>query len=344
MRSWKTGMIAVIGGVTLGLLLTTASTSHAAGESAAQFYKDKTITWIVASRAGGPTDLLARILAPVLAKETGAKVRVENMGSEEGVNWVYNQGSKDGLTMLCKSTDAIVNNDLLKAPGVQYEAEKYLYIADIGPDANMLFVTAKSKYQSLDDLRKAKGLKLGATSAKGSLSTNGAVALEILGLDAKVITGYRGAKGVVQAMLTGEVELIVIRASALSAQVKSGDLRGLFSIAAVRSGALPDVPTLEEIGVKVPPELEDARSASDVGGTTAAMPPGVPPERVEYMRALFDKMSQDKGVQANMEKLTGLYSPFIPGKKLQASMTRMKANKVLGKQLGDILAKYRTSK
>ncbi|MDP2644203.1 MAG: tripartite tricarboxylate transporter substrate-binding protein [Desulfobacterales bacterium] len=340
MRNLKTGIMTVIGVLTFGLMLAGVEPAQAAGEDPAQFYKDKTITWVVASSAGGSTDLLARILAPFLSEATGTKVKIENMGSDEGVNWVYTDGSKDGLTMLCKSTDAVINNDLLKAPGVKYAAEKYLFIADIAPDANMLFVSSKSKYRTLDDLRKARALKAGATSAKGSLATNAAVTLEILNLDGKVITGYRGQKGVVRALLTNEVDLIVTRASALANDVRSGELVGLFSIAAERSGALPDVPTLEEIGVKVPVKLQDARSAADSGGTSVAMPPGVLPERVEYMRAIFDKISNNKDFQAKLAKSTGLFSPFVPGKKLQATMARMKKDQALGNELNGILAKF----
>lgn len=340
MGRWKLGLVTIIGVATLSLGLAQAGTSNPGEQEAKQFYKGKTISWVVASRAGGATDLMTRIIARHLARETGAKVRIENRGSNAGMNWVYTKGSKDGLTLLCKSKPALLNNDLMKAPGVRYVAEKYLYISDIGPGANVFFVSAKSKYKTLDALRQAKGLKAGASSAKGALATNPAVAFKILGLDGKVITGYKGSKGVTRAVLTGEVDIIVIRGSALAAQVESGEFAALFSVANSRSKALPDVPTLAELGVKVPKELQDAHSTMARGGTAVAMPPGVPRNRVDYLRGIFVKMGQNKALQAEITRMAGVFVDFIPGKELQDYMTKMKANKKLGIQLDSILAQY----
>jgi len=63
-------------------------------------------------------------IAPFLEKEIGVKVRIENRDTDEGINYVYNQGTRDGLTLGIKTSDSILGNELIKAPGVRYETKK----------------------------------------------------------------------------------------------------------------------------------------------------------------------------------------------------------------------------
>ncbi len=344
MRSWIIRLGAIVGVLSLSLGLVAACAPAPGGEKPEQFYQGKTITWIVASGAASGTTLVSRIIAPFLGAELGATVRVENMGTNEGMNWVYTQGSKDGLTMLSKSKTALLLNDLLKAPGVQYVAEKYLYISDPTPGPYVFFISPKSPHRTLNDLQQAKGLKAGGTSAKGALVTAPSVMFEILGLDGKVISGYKGSKGTQLAVTTGEVDIMVIRGNAVVAAAKAGDLIPLFTIFDERAEPYPDVPTIREFGVKIPKELEAAYSAISGGGNAVALPPGVPQDRVKYLRKVFDRLNKNEELQAQLTKQTGAPAEFISGDELQKWMTGLKSNQALGGQLAGILAKYKAAK
>ncbi len=309
-------------------------------QSPEEFFHGKTIIWIFSGDAGSPGDLISRNIAPFLEKETGAKVRVENKKTDEGVNFTYNKGSKEGLTLCTKTSDAIIGNDILKAPGVQYEADKFNYVSDVYPAIKVFQASPKLPYKTLEALRKAKGLRAGATSAKGSLALSSAVTFEILGLDGKVITGFKGKKDLTLALARGEVDFMVTSDNAAKRDEADGYIINRFTMGNKRSIAVPQVPSIAELGVKIPKDLSPVHKFITSGGTAVIMPPGVPPERVEYLRKVFMKLSDNKDLQKSLEKLTGDDRPFVPGKELQEEMSEMKSDAGLAAKLDAIFKKY----
>lgn len=330
----------VILALSIGSLLACTQAQKAVGPE--EFYRGKTITWVVsAGQAGGDeTDLLARSIAPYLAKETGATIRVENVASDEGVNYVYGEAKRDGLTMVHKSMGAVVSNDILKAPGVLYESEKFNFVADVYPAGKVFQMSPKIPYKTLEDLRKAKGLKAGGTTAKGSLAISSAVMLQILGLDGKVITGFKAKKDMVLAVARGELDFFVSSDTGSQRDEDEGNAVNLLVATKERSILIPKVPTMYELGVKVEKDMEAALAFILAAGSAVALPPEVPAERVEYMRKAFQKLSDNKELQAEMEKLQGASRPFMPGKDLQQDIATVKTNTALADQLDAILAKY----
>jgi len=331
--------------IILALALTAGTPPQAQAQTAQQFYQGKTITWVVSSgRAGDTTDFITRLIAPHLSALTGAKIKVENLGSSKGINHVYTKTKPDGLSLVTQATGATLANYLLKAPGVRYDIEKYNFIADVLPDTGTFVLSPKSKYKNIDDLRKATGLKAGVTTVKGRGATGASVVFEILGLNGKVITGYRGKKGSTLALARGEVDTSYGSDATGVELLKSGNGIPLFVAADQRSALLPDVPTLTELGVKIPTHLVDAYHFVGVSGKMVATTPGTPADRVAYLRGAFEKIGRIKKFQDDVKNWAGVYQDFIPGEKLQKYMARMKSNKVLAKQINDILAKYRAAK
>lgn len=344
MKTYAKRLAAIIVMFILSLGLSMGDACGSAIEKPEQFYRGKTFTWIVASNAGSGTDLTTRAIAPFLGSELGTFVKVINKGTDEGINWVYTDVKADGLTMLSNDSSAVLFNDLLKAPGVQYVSEKFLYVADMSPDSYGLFVSPKRPYRSLDDLRKAKGLKLAGTSAKGMMAVTSAVLLEVLGLDGKVITGYDGATRAMLAVAQGELDLMPIRCTTAMLKVKAGDMIPLFNIPNERTKVFPDLPTMGEFGAKVPKELEDAHNAVSYSGLAVALPPGVAQDRLEYLREIFNRLNTNKDLQGQMVKVGGVFQEFVAGKELQNRIIKMKANQALGSQLDALLNKYKMAK
>jgi len=319
--------------------------SHAgtpAVDKTARFYKGKTITWVVSAEPGGPTDVIARILVPHVGRETGTKVLVKNMtgGSMEGDNWVFNEAKRDGLTLLTEVTGALLLNDMLRSPGVQYITEKFLFLSGVVPELCVAAVSPKASYKTLDAVRKAKGIKLGASSAKGYIAVSGAVTSAILGLDAKVITGYKGMKSVLLAVAQGEMDMIIASEPDIILAGKNGDVVPIFVVSEERSTLMPNLPTMKELGVTVPKELNDAYKAIARNTRAVALPPDVPAERVTYLRAVLSKLNSSNEVQDDMSRYNGVRRPFVPGDKLQEEINGLKANKALAAQMEGIMKKY----
>ena len=329
-----------IGILMIFLILTAVGHNAWGAQSPEEYYRGKTIVWIFSGDAGSGGELITRTIAPFLEKETGAKVRIENKQTDEGVNFIYNRGSRDGLNLCTKSVDAIIGNEILKAPGVHYESEKFNYISDVYPSIKIFQASPKLPYKTLDALRKAKELKAGATSAKGSIAITSAVTFAILGLDGKVITGFKGKKELTLAVARGEVDFMITSDNAAKRDEKDGYTINMFTIGTKRSAAVPHVPSIAEVGVTIPKELESAHQFVNSAGTAVFFPPGVLVERVDFLRKAFIKLSENKELQNALGKLTGVIQTFGSGYELQKYMIEMKSDKGLAAQLDSIFKKY----
>lgn len=311
----------------------------ARAETAEEFYRGKMLT-IVTNEPGGPPDLMSRTVAPFLGKEIGARVKVENRKTDEVMNYVYAQGARGSLILGIMTNDSVIGNDILRAPGVQYETDKLNFVADLYPAARLFQLSPKLPYKTLDALRKAKGLRGGGTSAKGAIAVSTAVMFELLGLDGKIVTGFEGKKALTLAMARGEIDCMSTSDSTAVRDEKDGYVINFMATGYKRSTVVPHVPTIAELGVKIPKEMAAVHGFAIAGGTTVALPPGVPPERVEYLRKAFQNLNNIKDLQNGMAKLTNNWTPFVPGQDLQQEMIAMKADKEAAAKLDAIFKKY----
>jgi tripartite-type tricarboxylate transporter receptor subunit TctC len=164
--------------------------------------------------------------------------------------------------------------------------------------------------------------------------------LEILGLDGKVITGFNGKKDLTLAIARGEIDFMVTSDSTAMRDERDNYVVNLMIVGEKRSAVVPQVPVLSELGVKVPKEMGPVYRFVTSGGMAAVLPPGVPRERIEYLRKAFQSLSNNKELQKAMEKLTGTTTPFVPGHELQQEMVEIKADKELTAKLNAIFKKY----
>jgi tripartite-type tricarboxylate transporter receptor subunit TctC len=212
------------------------------------------------------------------------------------------------------------------------------------PELTVCAVSAKLPDKTLDGLRKAKGLRVGASSARGYVATAGAITSAILALDAKLVTGYKGLKSVLLAVAQGEMDMVVASEPDVAIAVKGGGVIPLFVVGEERSPLYPNLPTMRELGVNIPKELTEAYKTITTNSRALALPPGVPEDRVTYLRGAFKTMGETKELQADISRWAGIFRPFIPGEKMQEDINHIKANKALASQIDGIFKKYSAAK
>ncbi len=121
---------------------------------------------------------------------------------------------------------------------------------------------------------------------------------------------------------------------------KDGYVVNLFAVSQKRSAGAPQAPALSELGVAIPKEMAAAHKFISASGTAMILPPGVPAERVEYLRKVFQTLSNNEELQKGLEKLTGARKAFASGQELQEEMAEIKADKELANKLDAIFKKY----
>jgi tripartite-type tricarboxylate transporter receptor subunit TctC len=246
----------------------------------AQVWPTKPIKLIVPFPPGGATDSVARLLADALTPRLGQPVVIDNKAGAAtviGVDAVV-KSPTDGYTLLVSgaSSYAIVPALHVRLP---FDVTKDLLPIALVAYAPLVVVTSPSKpYQRLADViaqAKAKPARLTySTYGPGSQPHLAAELLaDAAGVEWEAIP-YKGSADALIALMRGDVDVGVETVSAASAHIHAGKLRALAVNSGRRSGFLPQVPGLDELGLS---------SASMQGFYAVAAPAGTPAPVVQRL-------------------------------------------------------------
>jgi tripartite-type tricarboxylate transporter receptor subunit TctC len=320
--------MAVIALLVSAMVLATVGCSPEAEPPApADFYKGKTIDFVTAGSPGGYTDLLTRTIAPYLARDTGATVAVTNRrgaGGLEGMNYLY-KGKPDGLTLGTVSAVKFVANKLLQEPAAEYEIEDFSYIMSLGCRLHFFFLSPDGPYRTVADLQSAKGLKIGGGSASGSVSLGGLTVIRLLGLDAKVVTGIEGEPDRALMVKRGEVVGYCQNLGSTQTSVDSGMVTPMFVLATERDSFRPDVPAITELVSLSSDDLALVRlwETAFTGSTLFAAPPGLPADRLVFLREMADGWVNDDEFRREIDLVSGFEvqpQEYVTGDEVSRSM------------------------
>lgn len=286
-----------IGGILMLVLCTAAW---------AQSWPSRPIRVLVGFAPGGTSDVSARLTAEVLSKELGQQVIVENRPGGAGSLAIEAliRGPKDGYTVVVNSDSSYYQPVL--TPSLSYRAERDLQpVAILTNQPIVIAVHPAPGWKSINDLLKAAKAQPGQIAyALSSATGTQAVAAGIFfrGAGVKMIgVPYKGGGQAVVDLVSGHVPVAVLGSAPLVPQVKAGRVRLLAVTSGQRSKAMPDVPTLAELGFKF-------MDISQWFG--AVLPMGTPADVVNrmslaYNKALADPKTQQRLFDAALETVGG---------------------------------------
>ncbi len=254
-------------------------------------YPDKSIKLIVAFPPGSSTDAIARLIAQQMTMSLGQTVVVENRHGASGniaTTFVSKQPA-DGYTLLIHSVAVAVNPSLYAKAG--YDVNKDLeVVAMAGVSPNIFFVHPDVKAESLADLvALSKKEKLSYASSGNGTTTHLGAEIFLRNLTKTDIQHIPYAPATaVNAVLSGQVPIGSTSVPPVVQLVKAGKVRALAVTSKMRSSALPDVPTVAELGYK---DFE--------ASTWFAMfaPASTPPDVLEKLNKEINKITLSKAVQ-----------------------------------------------
>jgi len=237
--------------VTLTLCLAAAS-----GAQAQATWPAKPVTIIVPFPPGGSTDMIARTLGTQLQQKLGSTFIVDNKAGAGGTlgSGIAKRAAPDGYTLLVASLGPfVIGPHLIKS--TPYDALKdfdYLTVAVQAP--NVLAVPANSPHKSLADvlafLKANPGKMTFASSGNGSSDHLTAELFWQETATSGLHVPYKGGAPALTDLLGGQVDATFMNINAGLPQIKGGKLRALAITSAQRSPLLPEVPTMEESGLK----------------------------------------------------------------------------------------------
>ena len=271
-----------------------------AGPAFAQAYPTKPITLIVPFAAGGPTDLMARIVGERMSKELGQQIIIDNVTGAAGsiAMGKLAHAAPDGYTIGIGHVGTNVVN------GIIYKNLNYDLLADLVPIArlpsNPLLVVTSNQVPAKDlkelvAYLKANADKIsGGTAGMGSGSHIGVLAFFAATGTNYQLVPYRGTGPAVQDLIANQIQIMIDQSSNSLPHVRAGKLKVYAVTAKERTAAAPDIPTTAEAGF---PGIEVAIWH----GLWA--PKGTPPEIIARLNAAAVAALKDPEIRRKLEDL-----------------------------------------
>jgi len=308
------------------LLAIAPSVRRAAADDAAEFYRGKTVRMLVGSPPGGGYDLYARLLAPHLASRINATVVVENRDGSGGLAALAALLVRpdDGLTIMHASCEAAIMSQMLQRPGAIWDVTTLKWLAKTSKAPKIWYVGAKARYPTVKDAIGAERLTWSATGKADNISDVAAIISYVLGLKSKVVFGYRGAGDMSLAVMRNEADSGILSADSALPLIRNESIRPVALFAPKRWEHLPDVPTLTEVAA-IPKDkawMVDLRQQIGEAQRAMVAAPGVPAERVEYLRTALEGVLTDPAVIAEGERTTREIE-YLSGAELQKLVVQL---------------------
>jgi tripartite-type tricarboxylate transporter receptor subunit TctC len=224
-------------------------------QTAAQSYPSQPIRMISPFPPGGSVDLMARLIGDPLASQLGGRIVVENRSGASG-NIGMEQAARaapDGYTVVLNTIPLVTNQSLFK--NLTWDPIKdFVHIGMVATAAHVLVVPRKNPANTVAELLALARANPGRLSyASAGVGTTFHFCAEMFKDETKTFilhVPYRGGGPALVDTLSGQVDMSFPTISAAAPHVKAGTLRALAVTSSTRSNLLPDVPTMQEAGIK----------------------------------------------------------------------------------------------
>jgi tripartite-type tricarboxylate transporter receptor subunit TctC len=218
-------------------------------------WPEKPIKFVLPFGAGGVADVTARILADKLSQKLSQRVVVENMPGPGGIAAARAviTSPPDGYTMAWVTNGAAISAAAFQS--LPFDPTKDFAMVSMAGTFDLVFVVnAESEYKTLADFLKAAKdkpgkLNIGTIAVGSTQNLGGELFKSMTGLNVQIIP-YKNSPDIVVALLRNDVQMMIDFPPAVAGQVADNKLRILASSSPKPSPLLPNVPTVDQAGVK----------------------------------------------------------------------------------------------
>ncbi len=317
MSGWRTGVVTFIIAMAAGL-------GEAAAQSPEEFYRGKTIDFVIGYPPGGSNDTWGRLLGRHIGKHIPGKPTVvpknqPGAGSFLAANTVFNVSPKDG-TVIAIAAPTTPLDERLGTQGVRFKTAEFGWIGRVDSLVNMVFLWKTAPVKTFADALKTQST-LSATGVGSTVFVYPNVMNHVLGTKFKLVLGYKGSSEAMLAVERGEVEghstSWVALKVAHPAWIADKSINIITQFALKRHPEMPDVPTAIELAQTDEQRaiLSPVMNAAEVGSAFFTTP-GVPADRLNALRRAFDATMKDPEFLAEVERTRLSVNP-ISGEELQ---------------------------
>ena len=274
-------------------------------------FSGKTMKIVIPYGPGGTYDKYGVAFSRELGKYVPGKPNVilqhmPGAGGAKAMAYAYNVMAKNGLNMIVPLDNTVVNK-LMRPKKMRYESEKFNYLGSSNQTNIIIVVRSDSGVNSIEDMKKIA--LIGATSGKYSSGyLTPMLAMGLLNLKGKMVTGYKGSSASIFAVERGEATMASFNWLAWASKVphwftgKKPFAKAIVQVGFFKDPDLPDVPMLTDLVPKSQRAVVNFIASAGPLGRGLAMPPGVKPSIIKTMRKSYSNMNKDKAFAARLKK------------------------------------------
>ena len=313
-----------------GLFLSvTLLSASASAQEARDFFQGKPLNLVVGISPGGGYDQYARLLARHYGKylpgnPTSIVRNMPGAGSLNAVLYTADVAPADGQTVTGFNS-GLVNETINDGDKAKVRFDQFAWIGSMARDLRICFAMKESGIVSIEDLRKRKAV-FGGSGVGSSSANNVAMLKNMLRLDMKIISAYRGNTEMYLAMERREIDGSCVSWSSVPDHwVKGGRINILARLSQVSDPGIPQsVPFFGDLVEGNDKDVVDYLLASGEIGRPFIASRKVPQDRITALQHGFDAALRDADLLSEAEKQNLPISP-VDGKEAQIIVTRMMA-------------------
>ncbi|WP_445220222.1 Bug family tripartite tricarboxylate transporter substrate binding protein [Bradyrhizobium sp. Pa8] len=299
-------MLRILRNTVFGLVLL-SGLFNASPPASAAGYPDRPVHWMIGFAAGGPVDIVARIMAQALSDRLGQQFIVENRAGSGGniAAGAAINSPADGYTLLFVAPNNAISTSLYKKLPFDFLRDT-VPVASIMQLTNMLVVSnafpAKTVQEFIDYCKANPGKISFASSGNGTSVHMSAELFKVMTKCDMVHVPYRGSAIAFPDIISNKVQLIFDNLPSALEQSRGGNVRAIGVTSPQRWPSVPDVPAIAE----TVPGFEA------VGFYGISAPKGTPPEVIEILNKAVGEALKDPKVIARLTENGGIPKPMTP--------------------------------
>ena len=330
-------------GALLALCICAMGPTMALAQGVAEFYRGKSVRFIVGSDTGGGFSTYALLLSQFLSKHIPGNpaISVEHMPGAGGINslnYIANAAPRDGTVIAIAMPNFFVT-PFTEPKAVKFDPGAFHFLGRMSDFGRVLAVWHETGIRSIEDL-KTMEVTVGASSTRSTTSIAPVLMNEILGTKLKIITGYSGTGPTLVAIEKGEVGSTTVAWATLTSMyehwLREDKLRVIGGLD-FNQVPIKGVPRVRDL-IKDPAKLAlwDFVALPAEFGTAVLTAPGVPADRLEALRMAFDAavnspelIAEAKKRQLDLNPKTGteldsLFAKYgVPSAEIAAHVARV---------------------
>jgi putative tricarboxylic transport membrane protein len=289
----------------LKLVLATVSAALALSMATAARaeYPEKNIDFVIPFGTGGGFDRAVRLISPYLEQTLPKKVQVlpknvPGAGGRKGTAQVY-RAKPDGYSIVIANVPGIALPGLT-GEKIEYDIDKFTWLAGVGGSPYIAGVSAKSSIKSLDDVKKlGRPAKCTSTGFGATAYAACQIVAKVVGFPLQMLGGYKGSAAYVLAVARGDGDLTLAPVIVMKKFIQAGEIRGIFTTE--KTSSVSGVPTIASLGYN---------NLTGLGVDRYVLgPPGMPAAITKTLSDALVKAMKNPELASKAEK-TG--EPFEP--------------------------------